>query len=57
MRELVEKLAPPLEPSEQVYLQQLTDLAVSVTGAEGGRADLVGWLGSWLVDLGGWLAG
>ncbi|KAG2445070.1 hypothetical protein HYH02_008937 [Chlamydomonas schloesseri] len=30
----VELLAPPLEPSEQVYLQQLTELAASVLGVE-----------------------
>jgi hypothetical protein len=34
--EALEALAPPLAPGEQVYLQQLTELAASVLG-EGGR--------------------
>ncbi|KAG2430848.1 hypothetical protein HXX76_009822 [Chlamydomonas incerta] len=34
LSQAVELLAPPLEPGEQVYLQQLTELAASVLGVD-----------------------
>ncbi|GLI63329.1 hypothetical protein VaNZ11_006246 [Volvox africanus] len=34
VQQVVDLLAPPLDPGEQVYLQQLTELAASVLGVE-----------------------